>query len=57
MEATDDWVQFVIDRPMAQEPGSAFKYSSGATMLLAHIFKKETGQGAPPVRPSTPDDD
>ncbi len=44
MEATDDWVQFVIDRPMAHEPGTVFAYSSGATELLAHIFKKQTGQ-------------
>jgi len=44
MEATDDWVQFVIDRPMAHQPGSTFAYSSGATELLAYIFKKETGQ-------------
>lgn len=44
MEATDDWVQFVIDRPMAHDPGTVFAYSSGATELLAHIFKKQTGQ-------------
>jgi CubicO group peptidase (beta-lactamase class C family) len=44
MEATDDWVKFVIDRPMLHDPGKVFAYSSGATMLLAHIFKKETGQ-------------
>lgn len=44
MEATDDWVQYVIDKPMAEEPGKRFNYSSGATELLAHIFKKETGQ-------------
>ena len=44
MEATDDWVQYVIDKPMAQEPGTKFNYSSGATELLAYIFKKETGQ-------------
>ena len=43
MEATDDWVQFVIDRPMKEEPGKVFAYSSGATELLAHIFKRETG--------------
>jgi hypothetical protein len=43
MEAADDWVQFVIDRPMKDEPGSVFAYSSGATELLAHIFKRETG--------------
>ncbi len=44
MEATDDWVQYVIDKPMAHDPGTVFDYSSGATELLAYIFKKETGQ-------------
>jgi CubicO group peptidase (beta-lactamase class C family) len=44
MEATDDWVQYVIDKPMAKEPGKVFNYSSGATELLAYIFQKETGQ-------------
>jgi CubicO group peptidase (beta-lactamase class C family) len=44
MEATDDWIRYVIDKPMAREPGTAFNYSSGATELLAYIFKKETGQ-------------
>jgi CubicO group peptidase (beta-lactamase class C family) len=44
MEATDDWVQYVIDKPMAEEPGKIFNYSSGATELLAYIFQKETGQ-------------
>lgn len=44
MEATDDWVQYVIDKPMAAEPGKVFNYSSGATELLAYIFQKGTGQ-------------
>jgi CubicO group peptidase (beta-lactamase class C family) len=44
MEATDDWVQFVINRPMAAEPGKIFEYSSGDAELLAYIFRKETGQ-------------
>jgi len=44
MEAKDDWVQYVIDKPMAAEPGKVFNYSSGVTELLAYIFKKETGQ-------------
>ncbi len=44
MEATDDWVQYVIDKPMAEEPGKHFNYSSGNTMLLPYIFRKETGQ-------------
>jgi len=44
MEATDDWVKYVIDKPMAAEPGTVFNYSSGATELLAYIFQKETGR-------------
>jgi len=43
MEAADDWVQFVIDRPMKDDPGTVFAYSSGATELLAYIFQRETG--------------
>ncbi len=44
MEASDDWVQYAIDRPMAAEPGKVWNYNSGATELLAYIFQKETGQ-------------
>jgi len=44
MEGSEDWVQYVIDRPMAHEPGKVFNYSSGNTELLAQIFQKETGQ-------------
>jgi CubicO group peptidase (beta-lactamase class C family) len=44
MEAADDWIQYVIDRPMAKEPGTVFNYSSGVSELLAYIFQKETGQ-------------
>jgi CubicO group peptidase (beta-lactamase class C family) len=44
MEANYDWVQYVINRPMAAEPGKVFVYSSGVTQLLSHIFKKATGK-------------
>jgi CubicO group peptidase (beta-lactamase class C family) len=44
MEATDDWVQLVIDRPVVKDPGTVFNYSSGTSELLAYIFQKETGQ-------------
>jgi CubicO group peptidase (beta-lactamase class C family) len=40
----DDWIKYTIDKPMAQEPGTHFAYSSGATELLAYIFQKQTGQ-------------
>lgn len=43
MEASTDWVRFTIDRPMAHEPGTSFRYNSGATQLLSHIFSAATG--------------
>jgi CubicO group peptidase (beta-lactamase class C family) len=44
MEASRDWVDYTINLPMAREPGLEFNYSSGETELLAHIFRKATGQ-------------
>ena len=44
MEAEKDWIQYVIDRPMAQEPGKVWNYSSGGSELLAFVFQQETGQ-------------
>jgi CubicO group peptidase (beta-lactamase class C family) len=46
MEASPDWVQFVLDQPMASDPGSTFVYNSGATQLLSQILKKATGMHA-----------
>jgi CubicO group peptidase (beta-lactamase class C family) len=44
MEAQLDWVKYTIDRPMVQEPGTVFNYNSGATQLLAHVFRAATGK-------------
>ena len=44
MEASFDWVQYVIDKPMAYEPGQTFNYNSGASQLLSFIFRKATGK-------------
>jgi CubicO group peptidase (beta-lactamase class C family) len=44
MESKHDWVEYVINQPMAAEPGKVFVYNSGATQLLSHIFKKATGK-------------
>jgi len=43
MEASSDWVEYTINRPMAHDPGKVFHYNSGATQLLAHIFRVATG--------------
>ena len=43
LEASYDWVKYTIDRPMMEEPGTRFNYNSGASELLAHIFRRATG--------------
>jgi CubicO group peptidase (beta-lactamase class C family) len=43
MEDSDDWAQYVLDRPMANEPGSTFYYNSGNSHLLATIINITTG--------------
>jgi len=44
MENSDDWIQFVIDQPMSDQPGEKFIYNSGASQLLSLIIKKATGK-------------
>ncbi len=46
MEASKDWVQYVLDQPIADSPGQRFVYSSGVTELLAQVLKKATGRHA-----------
>lgn len=43
MEGSYDWVGYVINRPMSDEPGTVWNYNSGATELVAHIFRAATG--------------
>mgnify|MGYP001198854185 FL=1 len=43
MELSNDWVQYVIDREIAEEPGTKFNYNSGETMLLSYLINKTTG--------------
>ncbi|NOQ72823.1 MAG: serine hydrolase [Crocinitomix sp.] len=44
MELSDDWIQFVLDKPMDTIPGSTFKYNGGATVLLGKILREVTGK-------------
>ncbi|HYH80188.1 MAG TPA: serine hydrolase [Longimicrobium sp.] len=43
LEGSYDWVKFTIDRRMMEEPGTRFNYNSGASQLLAHVFRRATG--------------
>jgi CubicO group peptidase (beta-lactamase class C family) len=44
MESSMDWIKYVLDRPMAVEPGSRYRYSSGESQLLAQVFQRATGE-------------
>lgn len=46
MARSPNWVQFILDRPMAAAPGSVFHYSSGNSHLLSAILTKVTGLAA-----------
>jgi CubicO group peptidase (beta-lactamase class C family) len=42
MQASPDWVQFTLDRPMIDEPGSRFVYCSPGMHLLSAILQQAT---------------
>ena len=46
MERSADWVQYILDRPMAREPGASFEYNSGNPHVLSAILSKVTGRTA-----------
>ncbi len=46
MEASPDFVQFTLDRPVTWEPGSHFVYCSPAIHLLSPILQQATGMTA-----------
>lgn len=45
MERSADWVQFILDRPMAQAPGGGFNYNSGNSHLVSAVLARKTGIG------------
>lgn len=44
LEASDDWIQFVLDRPMREAPGTRFDYNSGVSVLLGKVVRVATGR-------------
>ena len=43
MRIQDDWVQYILDRPMVHEPGTFFEYNSGLAHVLSAILENVTG--------------
>jgi Tol biopolymer transport system component/CubicO group peptidase (beta-lactamase class C family) len=46
MQASQNWVQFMLDLPMAAQPGTRFNYCTGAVQVLSAILQKATGMSA-----------
>jgi len=46
LEASDTWIQYVIDQPMDTTPGSHFEYNDGVSVLLGKILRQATGMRA-----------
>jgi CubicO group peptidase (beta-lactamase class C family) len=46
MERSRDWVKYILDHPMAHDPGTTFDYNSGNPHLLSAILSKVTGRSA-----------
>jgi CubicO group peptidase (beta-lactamase class C family) len=44
MEAAPDRYRFILERPVAGEPGVKWTYCGGATALLGHLIAKGTGE-------------
>jgi len=43
MQSSEDWVQFMLDLPMAAQPGTKFNYCTGAVHVLSAVLQQATG--------------
>ena len=46
LKRSRDWVRFILDRPMANQPGEIFFYNSGNSHLLSALITQLTGRTA-----------
>ena len=44
MNASPDWVQFILDLPMVGRPGETGRYCTGGVILLGRIVEKASGK-------------
>jgi CubicO group peptidase (beta-lactamase class C family) len=42
-EAGDDYIRYVLEKPLATKPGSTWYYNSGYPNILGYIVEKQTG--------------
>jgi len=44
LKQSDDWIRFVLDRPVIHQPGEAFTYNSGGSHLLSAVLAEAVQQ-------------
>lgn len=44
LEASDEWIQYVLNKPTDTIPGTSFDYNSGASVLLGKITRSIAGK-------------
>jgi CubicO group peptidase (beta-lactamase class C family) len=42
-ESREDWLKFVLDWPMREQPGTRFEYNSGGVILLGGVVRNTSG--------------
>lgn len=45
MERSSNWVKYVLDRPMAHDPGATWNYNTGGTHVLSVILNQTCPEG------------
>jgi CubicO group peptidase (beta-lactamase class C family) len=43
-ESTDDWVAYLLDKPLVNDQGTTFNYNSAATQLMSEMVSTATGR-------------
>jgi CubicO group peptidase (beta-lactamase class C family) len=46
MQASENWVEFMLNQPMVSKPGAKFNYCTGEAHILSAILQKATGMSA-----------
>lgn len=47
MYATDDWIKFYLDQPLAATPGEAFSYATSGVVALGKVITRASGMRIP----------
>lgn len=44
LESSENWIEYILGKPMDTAPGSSFVYNGGATVLLGKVLRTITGK-------------